>query len=1041
MTIKTVIISNKQYEYNTWWDGQIIPSEGIAFDTETEMIPEDSFEPPALALISVSNTKDNYLIHPSRISEFISLHAKKHYIFHNIPFDFWVIDKYLSENNHTESRLSWWNIIEENRSHDTLMLDMLVDLAIEDKLPIPRNLAIVGKIYANMDISKEDPYRIRYSELIGKNWNTEEIDPGFLEYAIKDPIVTYSVFCNLYRQAKQLAREAGVNRDTLEKFGPLTEQIQIKGAIALSKVTRNGIHIDLEYSGELFKKLRGTVENITGDILRNSEYNKIFNLDKQGKIQWSEKSGTPKRSTIVFREVLLEEVKKAEKADNIKIEVPLTEKGAISTSMTEWAELIKHSPFLQQYDKMMEAVNLSKFFRQLDKDIIHPRYTHFVRTGRISAYNPNITQMPKSGGFRESFTAKPGHLIVAADYKFIELRTLAHVMEEMFGKSVLADVIREGVDPHEYTAALLTNTDFERFKQMKTTNSKFYKKWRQDAKICFSGDTEILTDKGWCKFEEYNGTDKVAQYSLPNNITTNTNTKWEGTEGIIEFIEPEQFKSFDEQEVFHQEDANVDMLLTGNHNILYIDKNEEVCQKSAIDVSNVKYLISGGKYDNNSELNDTETRLLAIILSDGNFEWQNGIKIIFDENDKEEILRCKELIYKANIQPYYVNCFGTVEIYIYGREFRNKILKYISKDNTLYWDCIHTLNGKIFIDEILHYYKDSSNKQNIDIIQALSTLNSYQSVIVNNFIYINYNSPTARIYWDLQQTDTKLKVYCVKVPSGYILIRRNGKVVITPNCNFGLPGGLSAYSLVHYAKCIYGVDLTFEQANNYRNKLLNEVYPELGKYLESDDMVLLASNLGTSVEKCWEKFDWSKTKEPYVTLPIKNIISGNATKRDGTPYNPEFVSKIWKGLLELNQNETIELQLKNREPSLQLMRILFWDNVKTTTGRIRGKVSFTQGKNTPFQGLAIDGAKRAIWRLTRLGYNVLFLIHDEIGVEIKDLGGYASLDTVKDICRIMCEEMRYVTGKVPVDVDFVVNKKWKKDGKIKIEGDRVYPGE
>ena len=58
----------------------------------------------------------------------------------------------------------------------------------------------------------------------------------------------------------------------------------------------------------------------------------------------------------------------------------------------------------------------------------------------------------------------------------------------------------------------------------------------------------------------------------------------------------------------------------------------------------------------------------------------------------------------------------------------------------------------------------------------------------------------------------------------------------------------------------------------------------------------------------------------------------------------------------------------------------------TLTGRVRGRVGFTQARNTPFQGLAADGAKLALWALIRAGYRVVAFIHDEIIVELPEEG-------------------------------------------------------
>ena len=118
-----------------------------------------------------------------------------------------------------------------------------------------------------------------------------------------------------------------------------------------------------------------------------------------------------------------------------------------------------------------------------------------TRTGRTSCEGPNVQQIPREGGFRELFVATPGHLLLAADYAYVELRTLAAVCEARFGFSRLADTIREGTDPHCFTAAMLLGMTLPQFMDLsqaldeveesgvtKAIKGYWYKRHRQHAK-------------------------------------------------------------------------------------------------------------------------------------------------------------------------------------------------------------------------------------------------------------------------------------------------------------------------------------------------------------------------------------------------------------------------------------------------------------------------------------------------------------------------------------------------------------------------------
>lgn len=78
--------------------------------------------------------------------------------------------------------------------------------------------------------------------------------------------------------------------------------------------------------------------------------------------------------------------------------------------------------------------------------LIHASYNVLVSTGRTSAYWPNIQQMPRRGGIRECFRARPGHVLVAADYPTLEMRTFAQAMHDVLGWSPMADRLRAEPD-------------------------------------------------------------------------------------------------------------------------------------------------------------------------------------------------------------------------------------------------------------------------------------------------------------------------------------------------------------------------------------------------------------------------------------------------------------------------------------------------------------------------------------------------------------------------------------------------------------------
>ncbi len=70
-------------------------------------------------------------------------------------------------------------------------------------------------------------------------------------------------------------------------------------------------------------------------------------------------------------------------------------------------------------------------------------------SGRMSCADPNLQQIPRAADYRRCFAARPGFVLVKADYSQIELRIAAKVA----GEEAMAAAYREGKDLHVLTAA------------------------------------------------------------------------------------------------------------------------------------------------------------------------------------------------------------------------------------------------------------------------------------------------------------------------------------------------------------------------------------------------------------------------------------------------------------------------------------------------------------------------------------------------------------------------------------------------------------
>ena len=422
------------------------------------------------------------------------------------------------------------------------------------------------------------------------------------------------------------------------------------------------------------------------------------------------------------------------------IEIPRTPKGQISRSSVRWKFLAKDSKFVSRWLAYEQEAKLSQYLRTLDADVLRPRYTIIERTGRTGCSKPNLQQVPRRDDFREVIVASSGHLLMIVDFKFIELVTLAAVCLTRFGRSRLAEIIRQGVDPHCYTAALLMGMEYAEFMELQDRKPKRFKKWRQLAKPV----------------------------------------------------------------------------------------------------------------------------------------------------------------------------------------------------------------------------------------------------------------------------------------------------------NFGVPGGMGAESLSEYARSTYGVEMTLQEAEDFRHRLVADVYPELTNYLGDTSMAALAKNLGTSEEALWNAFQDGRERSSALPVSVRKIVDGMPFKADGTPYSCRYVDRVWKTLETHNQYPHLANLIRARQGSPELGRTLFFTTVATLTGRLRSGVTYTSERNTQFQGLAADGAKIALTRLILAGFRVVGFVHDEILIELPDEGGYVRSSMVDDVLDHIRGGMEEVTCGIPVECEYSVSTCWSKRARLIRQKKRVY---
>ena len=455
-----------------------------------------------------------------------------------------------------------------------------------------------------------------------------------------------------------------------------------------------------------------------------------------------------------------------------------------------------------------------------------------ARTGRFSSSSPNLQNLPKVGGFRRLFRAPAGRVFVAADYSAVELRAAA--IEA--GETTLLDVFAnppkdadgnrspEG-DPHEDTARRL---DLDRITS--TPNERV-----RLAKACFTGDTEILTPSGWTRLDRYEG-GPVAQYSPPAGVVLNegvchpgpgragvSGAVWAGEHGDLSFVDPVAFSGFHSDDVWEFEDRNVSIAATGDHELLYLDAYGRAHKRALAKISpgQVRHMIGAGHLKRGEfALDEVETRLLAMLVADGSWVRSKSVRLGFSKRRK--VHRCETLLQRAGI-TFTKRVAKGVTAFRFPVEVVERVLAYTTPDKVLSPASLVELDARVYLEEAQFWdgwtrvgrkrsaiEVATTVKATADIMQAMAATVGLLSTIKTTAarcdrhkevytVAVRVGIPPAwRVDWEPHQARPQM-VYCAQVPSGLLLIRRNNRVSVQGNCNFGLLFGIGAPSFASYA--------------------------------------------------------------------------------------------------------------------------------------------------------------------------------------------------------------------------------------------------
>lgn len=491
--------------------------------------------------------------------------------------------------------------------------------------------------------------------------------------------------------------------------------------------------------------------------------------------------------------------------------------------LLEYRRLTKLETFIKSWEEI-----------QVD-DRIYPSFNITARTGRTTCNNPNLQNIPQDKNVRNLIEARPGWKILECDLSQVELR----VASIFSGDENMQHAYQSGSDLHSKTTTLLFGDTSEMSPQEK-------KRKRTQAKSCFSGDTEILTEDGFVEFKMYDGITPVAQY----NIETQE----------ISYVDPLDFRMIPNQKVCVFENENTSLKLTPNHEcIIQVQNSRKYMKKVPFEElaghGQSKYAwVNAGyyKYEKCWFIKDDMTRLVACFVADGSYS-ESKTQIRFGFTKKRKIERFRNMVdrlgvdYDEKVQGKLKVTYFTISDFDYVCNMK----RYCTADKTLLKPAMTELNPLVYLEEASHWdghvnhtnliTVSSTNRSTLDSMQIMAVQSGVRARLykvkderdnVSDTWTLSYNlnkKPLSRFESkdiDLRtHHNTNHNVYCVTVPEHNIVIRHNGKVSIQGNCNFGFLYGMSAKTFVQYAKN-FGLNITEEDSEHLRENFF-KAYPTL----------------------------------------------------------------------------------------------------------------------------------------------------------------------------------------------------------------------
>jgi len=346
---------------------------------------------------------------------------------------------------------------------------------------------IAAKIYNNGTAAKNDLGSIVSRELgavlpkeLQKAKWSDKITPEMVEYAVRDALVLPRLVAPLRTKLVDAEVKPGIRLwDVFE--------LEMRALRPIARMQVNGFGFDINHARELYAALVSQTDDACNKFLkeldeairkRNPNDPETWlprdpdgSLNTRTKDSGSVRAGTKKLKGFNPRSV----PQMALRFKQAGIMMPPSATGKDSLDQNILAFIRNQYPLVDLYQEFKASATRVSALETLLKKYnertgrIHGSYRQMgTETGRMSASDPNLQQIPRTKDFRSCFVARPGYKLVVADFSQVELRVAA----ELSGEEKMIDAYIDSRDLHTETAALVTGKAPEDITKEDRTSAK-----------------------------------------------------------------------------------------------------------------------------------------------------------------------------------------------------------------------------------------------------------------------------------------------------------------------------------------------------------------------------------------------------------------------------------------------------------------------------------------------------------------------------------------------------------------------------------------